>query len=182
MAKQRADTDIAQLVADHHAAVYRYAYRLAGSVADAEDLTQAVFLTAREKGDQLRQPDRVRGWLLAIARNRFLKEVKRRRPETASDLALDLCGFPDGRGDDDIDREQLQQAIGELPEVYRVVLLMFYFEEASYREIAEQLEIPMGTVMSRLARAKSHLRARLLAADNPDQQDEQARQAAATHQ
>ena len=62
---------------------------------------------------------------------------------------------------DPIDREELAAALDELPEESRLVLLMFYFEELSYQQIAEQLEIPMGTVMSRLSRAKEHLRRRL---------------------
>ena len=58
-------------------------------------------------------------------------------------------------------RAELQAAIDELPAEFRVVVAMFYFEECSYREIAEKLDLPMGTVMSRLARAKGHLRAKL---------------------
>ena len=60
---------------------------------------------------------------------------------------------------------RLQAAIDDLPPRYRVVLAMFYFENASYREIAEQLGLPMGTVMSRLARAKGYLRNELVPAD-----------------
>lgn len=61
-----------------------------------------------------------------------------------------------------IDPEQLQQALNELPEVYRTPIILFYFEDFGYREIAEQMDLPIGTVMSRLARAKGHLRSRLL--------------------
>ena len=63
---------------------------------------------------------------------------------------------------DEIDRERLQQAINELPETFRLVLLMYYFEECSYKEIAAQLEIEIGTVMSRLSRAKARLRYQLI--------------------
>ena len=69
-------------------------------------------------------------------------------------------GSPDGA----IDGERLQRAIDALPDVFREVVLMFYFEQLSYREIAARLEIPAGTVMSRLSRAKSHLRQQLEAA------------------
>ena len=65
--------EVAQLVTEHHQAVYRYAYRLTGSVHDAEDLTQEVFLAAQRKIGQVRRMDRVRGWLFAILRNCFLK-------------------------------------------------------------------------------------------------------------
>ena len=59
------------------------------------------------------------------------------------------------------DSVRLQRALGELSPDFRLVLLMFYFEDCSYREIAEKLDLPIGTVMSRLARAKGHLRAKL---------------------
>ena len=62
---------------------------------------------------------------------------------------------------EEIDRDQLAAALAELPEEFRLVVVMFYFEELSYQEIAEELEIPVGTVMSRLSRGKSHLRQRL---------------------
>jgi RNA polymerase sigma-70 factor (ECF subfamily) len=57
-----------------------------------------------------------------------------------------------------VDGDRLQQALNQLPEVFRLMVVMFYFEECSYREIAERLEVPIGTVMSRLARAKGYLR------------------------
>ena len=65
-----------------------------------------------------------------------------------------------------LDRDLVHAAIHELAEEFRVVVLMFYFEELSYKEIAEQLAVPLGTVMSRLSRAKNHLRERL-AEDEP---------------
>jgi RNA polymerase sigma-70 factor, ECF subfamily len=77
-------------------------------------------------------------------------------------LGLDLDSLPSSaNGDEAIDSERIQQAIGELPAEFRLVLVMFYFEDCSYREIAAELEVPIGTVMSRLARAKQHLRTRL---------------------
>ncbi len=162
MATPRQDRDIAQLVSEHHQAVYRYAYRLTGSVADAEDLSQQVFLAAQQKLAQLRQVESAGSWLLAMLRNAFLKSRHKRRPTLAANLELNLDNIPaEIPGDEAIDRQQLQAAIDALPAGYRVVLLMFYFEDRSYREIAAALDLPIGTVMSRLARAKSHLRSRL---------------------
>ena len=63
--------------------------------------------------------------------------------------------------EDGIDRDRLQTALNQLPEVFRVAVVMYYFEECAYREIAEQLGVPIGTVMSRLARAKDRLRSML---------------------
>jgi RNA polymerase sigma-70 factor (ECF subfamily) len=155
---------LAQLVADHHASVYRYALRLTGAAADAEDLAQQAFLIAQQKGDQVRDAERVRSWLLAVVRNAFLKSRRQRIPMPASGLEIDVASVPQRAAEElAIDADALRSAIDELPEEFRVPLLMFYFEERSYREIAEQLDLPAGTVMSRLSRAKSFLRRRLFA-------------------
>lgn len=154
--------EIARLVADHHGELYRYAFRLAGQAADAEDLTQQTFLIAQAKLDQVRSAEGCRSWLFAILRNCFLKSVRSTTPVLATTLELSLEMIPAGIPDEQtIDPERLHAALAELPEEFRLVLVMFYFEECSYREIAERLELPLGTVMSRLSRAKSHLRIRL---------------------
>jgi RNA polymerase sigma-70 factor (ECF subfamily) len=166
MVDDRAAMEIAQLVAEHHQAVYGYAYRLTGSVQDAEDLTQQVFLNAQEKLAQIRQQERVRAWLFAILRNCFLKSCRKRRPLSAASLNLNMDSFPAvPRREVLVDPGRLQAAVDDLPPRYRIVLTMFYFENASYRGIAEQLGLPIGTVMSRLARAKGYLRNELFPAD-----------------
>jgi RNA polymerase sigma-70 factor (ECF subfamily) len=97
-----------------------------------------------------------------MLRNGFGKMCRKLRPKSAGACEVDLDNLPGAVPDDDaIDREQLQGALDELPPSYRMVVMMFYFEDCSYRQIAEQLDLPMGTVMSRLARAKAHLRSRL---------------------
>ena len=156
--------DLTRLVAEHHAVLYRYAYRLSGSAADAEDLTQQVFLVAQARINQVRSPENVRAWLFAVLRNAWLKSHRRAEPLLAGNLELSLENIPEEPPEESqIDREQLQQALDGLPAEFKTVLLMFYFEECSYREIAERLDLPIGTVMSRLSRAKSHLRTRLFA-------------------
>jgi RNA polymerase sigma-70 factor (ECF subfamily) len=158
MADARRGPDVAQLVADHHRSVYQYAYRLTGSVQDAEDLAQQVFLIAQRKIGQLRNMDAAGSWLFAILRNCFLRDRQRRRPALAGDLDLDVDLIPEEGLPEGGDGDRLQQALNRLPEVFRLVVVMFYFEECSYREIADQLEVPIGTVMSRLARARGQLR------------------------
>ena len=168
MVDDRAPIDIAQVVAEHHQAVYRYAYRLTGSVPDAEDLTQQVFLTIHEKLGQLRRVECTRSWLFAILRNRFFKTRRKRRPTPVGSIALNVDSIPaEPPPAEEIDREAIQQALDQLPPPHRVVLAMFYYEQCSYREIAEKLDLPIGTVMSRLARAKSQLRSKLFALDDP---------------
>ena len=154
--------EIARVIRDHHASVYRYAYRLTGSQADAEDLTQQTFLTVHQRLDQLREPDKIVAWLFAIVRSLFLKERRKKSPIDAASLELDVHAVPAAvEAETPIDRQALQQAINELPDEYKLVLMLFYFEDCSYKEIAEKLEIKIGTVMSRLARAKERLRWRL---------------------
>jgi RNA polymerase sigma-70 factor, ECF subfamily len=167
MAEDRNNSNVQRLVADHLDAVYRYAYRLTGSVQDAEDLTQQVFLLAQERLDQLRQADRARGWLFTILRNSFLKMVQRSQPVLATNLGVNLDAIPaELESGQAVESAELQAAIDELPAEFRVVVAMFYFEECSYREIAEKLNLPMGTVMSRLARAKGQLRSKLFEAES----------------
>lgn len=155
--------DMEQLVSDHLRAVYGYAFRLSGSADLAEELTQQVFYIAQSRGSQLRQPEKARSWLLTIARNCFFKQQRQRQPLSATDngLSLEEVAGPVPPADQ-LDIQRLQAALDGLDEPFRVVLLMFYYEEASYKEIAQALGIPQGTVMSRLARAKAHLRRRLL--------------------
>ena len=166
MGDDGASIDLAQLVADHHQAVYRYAYRLSGAAPDAEDLAQQVFLIAQQKLGQLRNAESARSWLFTILRNCFFKSCQKRRPIPAGNLRLNVETIPaEVPRVEAIDRDQLQKAIDDLPPSYRVVLGMFYYEGCSYREIAEKLSLPVGTVMSRLARAKGHLRSRLFEPD-----------------
>lgn len=151
---------LAELVESCYDSLFRYAIRLSGSAADAEDLTQQAFLTAQRKLDQLRKPEHSRAWLFTIVRNIFLKQV--RRSSVASQLPLDAISEPiTAENDSSVDAEDLQLILNELPEEFRAPLILFYFQELSYREIAVQLDVPIGTVMSRLSRAREHLRKRL---------------------
>lgn len=160
-----------RLVDAHYAALYRYAFRLSGSAADAEDLTQETFCKAQSSLGQLREASRARGWLFRILRNIYLQRI---RQQPVLPLSLDHAGeVPEPTPDPlpPVDAEQLQRALDEIPELYRTPIILYYFEDFSYRDIADQMDVPLGTVMSRLARAKAWLRSRLgatvLAADGP---------------
>lgn len=156
------ERNVATLVEAHYAALYRYAYRLSGSAADAEDLTQETFCQAQLKLEQLRDPERAKAWLFSILRNAYLHRVRDKKQ--LGTVSLDgLAEVPDRLSEPlpEIDPAQLQEALNELPEVFRTPIILYYFEDFSYRDIAEQMELALGTVMSRLARAKAHLRARL---------------------
>jgi len=174
MADERTRIDVTRLVKDHHQAVYAFAYRLTGSAVDAEDLSQQVFLVAQQKLGQLRRIESARSWLFAILRNCFLKLHQRQRPVPAANLPLNIDSIPaEVPEEPEIDQQRLQEALDQLSDSFRVVLVMFYFEECSYRQIAERLDMPIGTVMSRLARAKGHLRSILF---EPERRSAKARQ------
>lgn len=162
--------ELSQLIDAHYEALYRYAYRLSGSSSDAEDLTQEAFGKALARLPQLREPDRAKAWLFRILRNLYLHKVRDQKRHKV--VPLDAVGDLPGRSADDempaIDPAKLQQALNELDESFRTPIILFYFEDFSYRDIAEQMELPIGTVMSRLARAKSHLRARLAPTQHGD--------------
>jgi len=153
---------VQELVEAHYLPLYRYAYRLSGSAADAEDLTQEAFCKAQMQLHQLRDPGRAKAWLFSILRNGYLH--RRRADRHHAWVPLDCAGDVAGPAPDplpDVDPERLQQALNELPEAFRTPVILFYFEDFSYRDIAGQMDLPIGTVMSRLARAKAHLRTRL---------------------
>ena len=162
MREQNESMEITGLVQAHHEELYRYGYRLAGNQPDAEDLVQQTFLVAQQKLGQVRDASCTRSWLFTVLRNHFLKTRRDRQRFAASQLEMELDDLADDVPDElDVDTEALQAALDTLPDEYRVVLVMFYFEDCSYKEIAAQLEIAIGTVMSRLWRAKKHLRTQL---------------------
>ncbi len=153
---------LAEWVDQHYRAVFGYAYRLSGSVIESEDLTQQTFMQAQANLTQLREPLATRSWLYTIARNEFL----RRRPLSTSIALEDAPEIvsPEAEPewlDGELTSERLQAALNELSVEFRVPVVLFYFENLSYRDIAQQLELPLGTIMSRLSRAKSQLRRKL---------------------
>jgi RNA polymerase sigma-70 factor, ECF subfamily len=157
--------DIAGLIAAHHGSLYRYAFRLTGMAADAEDLSQQAFLIAQQKLHQLRDAERAVGWLFAILRSCYLKWRRKRFPMASTVADLEMGEVPQPEAElSAVDSEELQQVLGEMHEDLRLILLMFYFEELTYKQIADELDVPIGTVMSRLSRAKQKLKSRLSAA------------------
>ena len=168
-----------QLAMDQLDAVYRMAFHLARNPDDASDLTQETYLRAfrAEAGFELRERG-VRPWLFKILHNVFYTKIARKQREPVSVETLDY----DAAAEETIathnwdlqslDWEQVDQrlvhAIQELPEHYRQVLLLWAVEGLRYREVADVLDVPLGTVMSRLYRARAILSEQLaeLAAEN----------------
>lgn len=150
-----ADALVAQLPS-----LRRYAVALAGNAALADDLVQDCIERALAQKAQLRESERLAGWLRRILYNLYIDEIRRGRrrgrEQDISELAdhLELSApAPDNSA-----TQEFLRAVNRLSTEHRQILLLISVEELSYREIAEELEIPMGTVMSRLARARERLR------------------------
>ncbi|MCA9027918.1 MAG: sigma-70 family RNA polymerase sigma factor [Planctomycetaceae bacterium] len=154
---------VGEWVEEHASLVYRFAYRLCGSAADAEDLVQQAFLTAQRKFDQLRDGEKVRPWLLTIVRNNYLKSLRHTKRFVTFESHDGIVDPSHEHWDRPIDSEELQTALNQMPEEFRTPVILFYFEEMSYKDIATHLGIPAGTVMSRLSRGKAYLRQHLVA-------------------
>ena len=154
---------IEDLVHQYGHRLYRYAYRLTHQSADAEDLVQETYLLAQRKLHQLRDPDRAMTWLFRILRNRWIRQCDRaasKNEQLAESLDQTVSG-PEVDLDVSLDAQTVMTQLNALPDEFRDPLLLFYFEQFRYREIAEILDCPVGTVMSRLSRGKALLRQQL---------------------
>ena len=159
-----ASDEFTQLVDAYYEALYRFAVSLARNSSDASDLVQQTFLIWARKGSQLRDVTKVKSWLFTTLYREFLRGRRRAAQVTA------LEDLPPGESDPPapevdlvagIDADLTVDALQQVDEVYRAPLTLFYLQELSYKEIAETLEVPIGTVMSRLSRGKAQLRAAL---------------------
>lgn len=160
-------TEFENLVRAHYASLYRFALSLTHSEADAGDLTQQTFLIWGSKGHQLRDRSRAKTWLFTTLHREFLR-LRRRQTRfpwvELSEADQELVSLEPEElemlGVDDVLR-----ALGHVEPHYRAALALFYLEEMSYREMAQVLGVPLGTVQSRLSRGKAQLR-RWLARDS----------------
>jgi RNA polymerase sigma-70 factor (ECF subfamily) len=156
----------ARIVDLHKKSVYATAARLVGP-ADAFDVSQEAFLRAFQRLASFDASRPLRPWLLTIARNLCIDELRRRgRLEPAS--VVDVGGTHseslserDGAIEVREQTERVVQALADLPERQREALLLFHQDQLSYREIAEVIGVPIGTVMTWIHRARQALRARL---------------------
>jgi RNA polymerase sigma-70 factor (ECF subfamily) len=159
---------------EHIDGLYSYALALTRNRSDAEDLVQETYVRAIPALGRLREDSNIKSWLFTILRNIWLNQLRQPRV-TLQMPGSDIDQYPvepsagafrDPHSEfvSKIDREQVQQAIQQLPIDAREIIVLREFEELSYQEIAKVLDCPLGTVMSRLGRARSKLRALLVAA------------------
>jgi RNA polymerase sigma-70 factor (ECF subfamily) len=141
-------------------ALRRYAAALSGSLLAGDDLVQDCIERALRQADRLRDPQRLAAWLRSILHNLYIDELRRRRTrgieEDITDLADNVAVSiaPADRAP----FHEFTAAMATLTAEHRQILLLVGLEGMNYREIAEELDIPIGTVMSRLARARERLR------------------------
>jgi RNA polymerase sigma-70 factor (ECF subfamily) len=147
-----ADALVAQLPA-----LRRFAAALSGSLPMADDLVQDCIERALRKSDQLREPHRLGAWLRTIMHNVFVNELRRRRHEPTQDIDQLADELSCGESDPTLARDFVR-ALNGLSVEHREILLLAGLDGLSYREIAATLDLPIGTVMSRLARARGRLR------------------------
>lgn len=156
-----------ELVRCHYTGVVNVVYRLCGDTGLAEDMAQEAFLKAWNNLSSFRLGSSLRNWLYRIAVNATLDVLRRRSEETLEEERMEMqADQTPGPEAAVIAREQtafLQQAMKSLPEAARSVLVLREYGELSYQEIAAVLDIPVGTVMSRLNYARNRLRELLYA-------------------
>jgi len=147
------------LVVPYRKAAYNLARWLTGNDHDAEDVVQEAFLRAYRFFDRFQGGDG-RAWLLAIVRNTCYSWMRQNRNLALTETLDEVEAFgpsPESLLIENLDRESLRRAIQELPVEFREAIILRELEGLSYKDIAAVTEVPVGTVMSRLARARARL-------------------------
>ena len=152
-------TDFEGLVSRYYRSLYQFAFSLTRSEAEACDLTQQTFYVWATKGHQLRDASKVKTWLFTTLHHEFLKARRRQTRFPHYELEQMDHELPaiSPAIVDQLDAGTVVEALGRVDELYQAPLALFYLEEHSYKEIAEILEVPIGTVQSRIARGKAQL-------------------------
>ncbi|MGH7956737.1 MAG: RNA polymerase sigma factor, partial [Opitutaceae bacterium] len=155
------EMDYEQAVALYHEDLHRFAFSLTRNPDDARDLTQESYCRFLTKSGQLRDSTKVKSWLFTTLYRVFLGWKRREKRFPHLDLATVEHELPMLTPEivNKMDGDVVMEALLEIDEHHRTPLVLFYLQSLSYREIAEMLEVPVGTVMSRLSRAKAALRA-----------------------
>lgn len=152
-------------VEQFYEALYKFAFGLAGNECDAADLTQDTYRVLLTKGGGIRDARKVKSWLFTTLYRQFLGRRRHatRFPETSVESVEWELPTLTPEHADALDGSVVVAALQRLDEKYRAPLAMFYLEELTYKEMAEVLELPIGTIMSRMSRGKEILRRRLQA-------------------
>ncbi|MCI0363321.1 MAG: RNA polymerase sigma factor [Phycisphaerales bacterium] len=170
----------------HTAELYRFAYRACGDREVAEDLVQETFYEAWKCMRRLRDAERARAWLFQILRHRYSRWVRaERRNPTPAPVSFGISppdtpaahAASERAGGKEVsnfaERDALQMALNQVSDVLKVPLLMVFIEGLTCQEAATRLDLPLGTVLSRIHRAKRQLRAILRDSEARDEVDDE---------
>ncbi len=173
--RRKTKADVFWRLAEPHVKfLYNLALGYCGNRCEAEDLVQETFFIAFKQYDQLRDERKLKSWMCAILRNTYIGNRRRRNGraieieyEDGVDYIVALENSARGLDAAELherkaESQLIQAALAEMPEKYKSPLLLYYMADMSYRQIAETLELPIGTVMSRLSRGKGILKKKLL--------------------
>jgi RNA polymerase sigma-70 factor (ECF subfamily) len=152
-----------RLVADYGAVLYRTAFRLVGDRHDAEDLVQETFRSCWQSRERFQAELGERAWLVSILRRRVVDRWRRRRLPTV--VGTDAADEPATAAVDPLAADysdEVQRALMRLPAELKETLLLVVVSELTHQEAADVLEVPLGTVLSRVSRARQRLREYLL--------------------
>jgi RNA polymerase sigma factor (sigma-70 family) len=140
--------------------LYRFALSLSKCPSDASDLVQQTYWKWAKHRDQIRSPGKARSWLFTTLYREFLKDLRRQDRVRYLEDRVQEGEIPDiGReAGSGLDGEMAMRALQQVPDPYRASLTLFYVEDMSYVDISNTLEIPPGTVMSRIYRGKQLLK------------------------
>lgn len=159
-----ATTQFNQIVNDHYLPLYRFAMSLTRAESDALDLTQQTFYIWATKGHQVRDFSKIKTWLFTTLHRAFLQGRRRETRFPHHDLEAVAQQLPvlDAEFVSRADCSEVLAALGKVDEVFQAPVALFYLEDCSYKEIATVLEVPIGTVKSRISRGIAQLRKILL--------------------
>ena len=155
----RSELDLESIVSELYSPLYRFAFALSRNETQAADLTQETFLILAKQQAQVRDITKIKSWLFTTLRREFLRGLRSQsthpevelKPEHQDELVTDSEVLKAS------DAATVMEALAGVDESYRMVLELFYLSDLSYKEIATTLDVPIGTVMSRLSRARERL-------------------------
>jgi RNA polymerase sigma-70 factor (ECF subfamily) len=153
------ELDFDSLVSRYYGPLYQFAFSLTRTEADACDLTQQTFYIWAAKGHQLRDGSKVKTWLFTTLHREFLnmrRKIVRFPHLELGEMEHEIPAVsPDAINA--LDAARVVALLGQVGEPYHAALTLFYMEDCSYKEIAEILDVPLGTVQSRISRGMSQL-------------------------
>ena len=154
------EVDFTSVVEQFHCPLFRFAVSLVRSESDAADLVQQTFLKLAQNLHQIRDFSQIKCWLFTTLRREFLRTVRRRKKHLETEFIPDIHDPPTREPEPwrSLDTRIVLDALVQIDVKYRTSVELFYLSEFSYKEIAETLKIPIGTVMSRLSRGKEQLK------------------------